>query len=123
MGAIFGVLGGPIVVFTYPEHFRNLFGNINPAVFISIFGGAIWGGLLGAVIGTAVGLFLAWSKQPEFGSVIGLFLGSIIGIYLITLIAPNEGIGPLFLPLLGLIWGGYIGWGSGYAIERKANAH
>ncbi len=121
-GSMFGIFGGPLFALAYPEFLERTFGNDNLGLIFMFFWGGILGGVIGAVLGTAVGLLLAWSGQGEFGTVTGLFFGGIVGVFLITAFAPDVGLGPIFLPLLGLVWGGFIGWGAGNVIERRANA-
>ena len=122
LGALFGIVGGPIVFTTYPEVFSEHFGHIIPAYFVAAIVGFFWSGFIGAVIGTTIGLLLTWSRQADIGTSIGLTLGGLIGAYGMAAFAPNQGIGALFTPLIGLAWGGFIGWGTGNVIERKTNA-
>lgn len=119
-GSIAGLIGGPLFILAYPNELMGQFDTIGSALFVASFTGSFAGGMIGAFMGTAVGVLLVWSQQYRFGSQIGLFFGGVVGLILLTLIAPDSEQGAVLLPLLGLVWGGCIGWISGRFLEKKA---
>lgn len=113
MGAGIGLFMGPLLLVLY----LNAGSNPNLPTPFAIFIGGFVGAVAGAIFGTTLGLLLAWGQVHHFGTQIGIFVGAVLGLALLTLFAPDPPNQPTVLPLLGMGWGGGIGWGSGRFLE------
>lgn len=114
LGTVSGLAAGPLFILLYD-------GFVQPVKYVTLLGaiftGAVFGGVAGILIGTAVALTIAWSPHHYLATQIGTSIGGVFGLITITSVMTHASQTGLLLPLLGLIWGGFVGWGSGRLLE------